>query len=89
MSNMPHSDKEQMEPSQIWSTTFTVKCGWWAGWKILKLLKKNNTLSAFRTGFNEGSSYSSFIHSISKPSAAVKSCISFSEKNRIWKPLIS
>jgi hypothetical protein len=53
MSNMPHSDKEQMEPSQIWSTTFTVKCGWWAGWKILKLLKKHNTLSAFRTGFNE------------------------------------
>jgi len=36
-----------------------------------------------------GSSYSSFIHSISKPSAVVKSCISFSEKNRIWKPLIS
>lgn len=53
MSNMPHSDKEQMEPSQIWSTTFTVKCGWWAGGKILKLRKKYNALSAFRTGFNE------------------------------------
>ena len=50
---MPRSDEEQMVSSQIWSTTFTVKCGWWAGRKILKLLKKYNTLSAFRTGFNE------------------------------------
>ena len=53
MSNMLRSDKEQVELSQIWSTTFTVKCGWWAGRKILKLLKEHNTLSAFRTGFNE------------------------------------
>jgi hypothetical protein len=30
---------------------FHSKCGWWAGGKIL--LKKHNTLSAFRTGFNE------------------------------------
>jgi len=42
MSNMPRSDKEQMVPSEIRSTTFTVKCGWWAGRKILKLLKKYN-----------------------------------------------
>ena len=51
-SNMPRSDEEQMVSSQIWSTTFTVKCGWWAGRKILKLVKKY-TLCAFRTGFNE------------------------------------
>jgi hypothetical protein len=50
---MPRSDKERMVPSQIWSTTFTVKCAWWAGRKILKLLKKYDTLCAFRTGFNE------------------------------------
>jgi hypothetical protein len=50
---MPRSDKEQMEQSQIWSTTFTVKCGWWAGMKILKLVRKNDALCAFRTGFNE------------------------------------
>jgi hypothetical protein len=42
-----------MEHPQIWSTTYTVKCGWWAGRKILKLMKKYNALSAFRTGFNE------------------------------------
>jgi hypothetical protein len=42
-----------MEKSQIWSTTCTVKCGWWTGRKILKLVKKYNALSAFRTGFNE------------------------------------
>lgn len=53
MLNMLPSDKEQMVPSQIWSTTFTVKCGWWAGRKILKLLKERNALCAFRTGFNE------------------------------------
>ena len=53
MSNMLPSDKEQMVPSQIWSTTFTVKCGWWAGRKILKFLKEHNALCAFRTGFNE------------------------------------
>ena len=52
MSNMLPSDKEQMV-SQIWSTTFTVKCGWWAGRKILKLLNEHNALCAFRTGFNE------------------------------------
>ena len=50
---MPRSDKEQMEPSQIWSTTFTVKCGWWAGMKILKLVRKNDSLCGFRTRFNE------------------------------------
>jgi hypothetical protein len=50
---MPPSDKEQTVPSQIWSTTFTVKCGWWAGRRILKLLRKYNTLRAFRTEFNE------------------------------------
>jgi hypothetical protein len=50
---MPPSDKEQTVPSQIWSTTFTVKCGWWAGRRILKLLRKYNTLCAFRTEFNE------------------------------------
>jgi hypothetical protein len=53
MSNMPHGNKEYVEPSQIWSTTFTVKCGWWAGRKVLKLVKKYNALCAFRTGFNE------------------------------------
>ena len=53
MSNMPRSDKEEMEPSQIWSTTFRVKCGWWTGQKFLKLLKKYNVLCAFRTGFTE------------------------------------
>lgn len=53
MSNMPRSDKEQVELSQIWSTTFTVKCGWWVGRKILKLLKEHNALCAFRTEFNE------------------------------------
>jgi hypothetical protein len=42
-----------MESSQTWSNTFTVKCGWWAGRKILKLVKKYNALCAFRTGFNE------------------------------------
>jgi hypothetical protein len=42
-----------MEQSQIWSTTYTVKCGWRAGRKILKVVKKYNALSAFRTGFNE------------------------------------
>lgn len=36
-----------------------------------------------------GSSYSSFIQSISKISAVAKSCICFSVKNRIRKPLIS
>jgi hypothetical protein len=35
------------------SATFTVKCGWWAGRKILKLVKKYNPLFAFRTEFNE------------------------------------
>jgi len=50
---MPRSDEEQMVSSQIWSTTFTVECGWWAGRKILKLLKKYNALCAFRTRFNE------------------------------------
>ncbi len=42
-----------MEQSQIWSTTYSVKCGWWAGRKILKLVKKYNALSTFRTAFNE------------------------------------
>jgi hypothetical protein len=41
-----------MEQSQIWST-YTVKCRWRAGRKILKLLKKYNTLCAFRTAFDE------------------------------------
>jgi hypothetical protein len=50
---MPPSDREQIVPSQIWSTTFTVKCGWWDGRKILNLVKKYNVLCAFRTGFNE------------------------------------
>ena len=50
---MLRSDKEQVELSQIWSTTFTVKCGWWAGRKILILLNEHNALCAFRTGFNE------------------------------------
>jgi len=49
---MSHDDTSPMESSQIWSTTFTVKCGWWAGRKILKLVKRY-TLCAFRTGFNE------------------------------------
>ena len=49
---MPHGDNGEMESSQIRSTTFTVKCGWWAGLKILKLVKKY-ALCAFRTGFNE------------------------------------
>jgi len=42
-----------MEQSQIWSTTYTVKCRWWAGRKILKLVKKYNVLCAFRTAFDE------------------------------------
>jgi hypothetical protein len=42
-----------MEQSQIWSTTYTIKCRWWAGRKILKLVKKYNTLFAFRTAFDE------------------------------------
>ncbi|MFY9795276.1 MAG: hypothetical protein WAK17_03670 [Candidatus Nitrosopolaris sp.] len=39
-----------MESSQVWSTTFTLKCGWWTRRKILV---KRYTLCAFRTGFNE------------------------------------
>lgn len=35
------------------SATFSVKCGWWAGRKILKLVKKYDPLFAFRTEFNE------------------------------------
>ncbi|HYA83663.1 MAG TPA: hypothetical protein VEH06_09490 [Candidatus Bathyarchaeia archaeon] len=42
-----------MEQSQIWSTSYTIKCRWWAGRKILKLVKKYNTLFAFRTAFDE------------------------------------
>ena len=42
-----------MEQSQIWSTTYTVKSGWRAGRKILKLVKKYDAFSAFRTAFNE------------------------------------
>jgi hypothetical protein len=42
-----------MEQSQIWSTTYTVKCKWWAGRKILKLVKKYNALCAFRSAFDE------------------------------------
>ena len=41
-----------MEQSQIWSTSYTIKCRWWAGRKILKLVKKYNTLFAFRTAFD-------------------------------------
>lgn len=41
-----------MESSQVWSTTFTLKCGWWTRRKILKLVKRY-TLCAFRTGLNE------------------------------------
>jgi hypothetical protein len=45
-----------VEHSQIWSTTYTVR--WWAGRKILKLVKKYNALRfacyhAFRTAFDE------------------------------------
>ncbi|MFY9795563.1 MAG: hypothetical protein WAK17_26325 [Candidatus Nitrosopolaris sp.] len=35
------------------SATFTIKCGWWAGRKILKLVKKYRRLFAFRSEFNE------------------------------------
>ena len=42
-----------MEQSQIWSTTYTVKSGWTAGRKILKIVKKYGAFSAFRTAFNE------------------------------------
>jgi hypothetical protein len=42
-----------MEQSQIWSTTYTVKCRWWAGRKILKLVKKYNALCSYRTAFDE------------------------------------
>lgn len=49
---------KSVEHSQIWSTTYTVKCRWWAGRKILKLVKKYNALRfacyhAFRTAFDE------------------------------------
>jgi hypothetical protein len=33
--------------------TYIVKCGWWRGRKILKLVKKYNPLTAFRTWINE------------------------------------
>ena len=47
------SNKEQLEQFQVWSTTFTVKCRWWPGMKILKLVRKYDALCAFRTRFNE------------------------------------
>jgi hypothetical protein len=44
---------EYVDTSSHMSATFTVKCGWWAGRKILKLIIKHNPLFAFRTEFNE------------------------------------
>ncbi len=45
--------KEHVDTLSRMSATFTVKCGWWAGRKILKLVKRYNPLFAFRTEFNE------------------------------------
>jgi len=35
------------------STIFTIKCGWLAGRKILKLVNRCNPLFAYRTKFHE------------------------------------
>ena len=87
MSNMPRSDKEQVELSQIWSTTFTVKCGWWVGRKILKLLKEHNALCAVVIGysFRDISVNNAFVDHIcyNKNSRMIISAKSHSVKARI------
>jgi hypothetical protein len=42
-----------MEELSSLKITYTVKCGWWTGRRILKLVKKYDPLTAFRTGINE------------------------------------
>ncbi len=44
---------QHLDISYHQSATFTIKCGWLAGRKILKLVKKYNPLLAHRTEFHE------------------------------------
>ena len=44
---------QHLDTSYHQSTTFTIKCGWLAGRKILKLVKRYNPLFAYRTELHE------------------------------------